>query len=68
MVIFHKQYTQRYGCLAADAMVQADCCGSLWQSVQRNPERRAETAATALRFDSAMVKIDETFGNGESET
>ena len=67
-MIFHKQYTQRFGCLAADAMVRADCCGSLWQSVQCNLERRAETAATALAFDSAMVKIDETFGNGESET
>ena len=49
-------------------MVQADRCGSLWHSVQRNLERRAETAATALRFNSAMVKIDETFGNRESET
>ena len=67
-MIFHKQYTQRFGCLAADAMVQADRCGSLWQSVQRNLERRAETSATALRFNSAMVKIDETFGNRESET
>ncbi len=46
----------------------ADRCGSLWQSVQRNLERRAETSATAIRFDSAMVKIDETFGNRESET
>ena len=49
-------------------MVQADRCGSLWQSVQRNLERRTETSATALRFNSAVVEIDETFGNRESET
>src|SRR5207248_5328432 len=49
-------------------MVQANRCGPLWQSVQRNLERRAETSATAIRFNSAVVEIDETFRNCESET
>src|SRR5258706_15099763 len=48
-------------------MVQADCCGSLWQTVQCNLERRAETSATTLPFNFAMVEIDETFRNCESE-
>ena len=68
VVIFHEQYTQRFGCLAAEAMVNADRCSSLWLSVQRNLERRTETSATAFRFNSAVVEIDETFGNRESET
>src|SRR6476620_4400027 len=49
-------------------MVHADRCGSLWLSIQHNLERRAETSTTAIRFNSAMVEIDETFGNRESET
>src|SRR5947207_6683820 len=48
-------------------MVQANRCRTLWQSVERNLECRAETSASALGFNSAMVKIDETFGNGEPE-
>src|SRR4029077_13574970 len=49
-------------------MVQTDRGGSVWQSVQPNLERRTETSATALCFNSAIVEIDETFGNCESET
>ena len=37
-------------------------------SVQHDLKRRAETAATALRFDSAVMEIDETFRNCESKT
>src|SRR5438874_1707085 len=48
-------------------MIQANRCRTLWQSVQRNLECRAETSAKALGFNSAMVKIDEAFGNGEPE-
>ena len=42
-------------------MVKADRSGSVGQSVQRNLERRAEASATALRFNSAVVEIDEIF-------
>src|SRR5436190_23669050 len=48
-------------------MVESNRCRTLWQSVKRNLECCAETSASALRFNSAMVKIDETFGNGEPE-
>src|SRR5437764_13143133 len=48
-------------------MVQANRCRTLWQSVERNLECRAETSASALGFNSAMVKTDETFGNREPE-
>src|SRR5215813_3513695 len=49
-------------------MIQANCCASPWKSVQNDLERRAETSTTALRFNLAMVEIDETFGNRKSGT
>src|SRR5215208_5261607 len=49
-------------------MVKANRFRSLWHRIQHNLERRAETSATALRFNSAVMEIDETFGNRESET
>src|SRR5262245_2636616 len=49
-------------------MVQANPCRSIWYSLQHDFEGRAETSTTALRFNLAIVEVDEAFRNCESET
>ena len=66
-MIFHEEYPQRFGCFAADTMIETNLCGSLWHGLQDDSERGAETSATALAFNPAMVEIDQSFRNRESE-
>ena len=66
-VIFDEQDPQRLWPGFGTARSEISFCHSFGHRIERYLKRRAEATATAFRFDCAIVKADEMFGNCETE-
>src|ERR1043166_2611263 len=66
-MVFYEKDLQPLWRTLRSAGSQASGSDSPWQTVQRYLKRSAETPATALRFDFAMVKIDQMLRNREAQ-
>src|SRR6267143_1586557 len=66
-VVFNEQDPQWLWWMLRSARIEISFCDAFWQGVKRYLESCAETAAGALGFDCAMVKIDKMLGNCQTQ-
>ena len=65
-VVLYEQNSQRLCRMFGNTRTQISCSDSFWHRVECDSKRGAETPATALRFNCAMVKVHEMFRDRET--